>query len=80
MCVNGFFRRWRFDFSFPESKIAVEVEGGVHTNGRHNRGAGYEKDLEKYNEAVKLGWRVFRYTTGQVDKGTAIDQLLEVLK
>ncbi len=54
-------RRWRFDFAFPDKKIAVEVEGGIWARGRHTRGGGYAGDVEKYNEAVKLGWRVLRY-------------------
>lgn len=29
-------------------------------NGRHNRGSSIEADFEKYNAAVKLGWRVLR--------------------
>lgn len=73
-------RRWRFDFAFPELKLAVEVEGGTYTNGRHTRGSGYEKDLEKYNEAAKLGWKVLRYTTGQVTNGKAINEVAEVIK
>lgn len=53
-------RRWRFDYAWPEHKIALEVEGGVWTGGRHTRGAGFLGDMEKYNEAGRLGWRVFR--------------------
>lgn len=53
-------RRWKFDFAWPELKIAVEVEGGVWSSGRHTRGAGFIADCEKYNEAARLGWRVFR--------------------
>lgn len=56
-------KRWRFDFALPEHKIAIEVEGGTWSNGRHTRGAGYRKDCEKYNAANVLGWHVLRYTT-----------------
>lgn len=54
-------RRWKFDFADPKNKIAVELEGGIWTNGRHTRGKGFKADTEKYNEAVKLGWKVLRY-------------------
>ena len=53
-------RKWRFDFADPVSKVAVEIEGGVYQNGRHNRGGGFIQDCEKYNTATAQGWRVFR--------------------
>lgn len=56
-------RKWRFDFAIPDHRIALEIEGGHWSGGRHVRGVGYRNDCEKYNEAVKLGWRVLRYTT-----------------
>lgn len=40
--------------------VALEVEGGVWIGGGHNRGAGFVKDMEKYNEAAALGWRIIR--------------------
>lgn len=73
-------RRWRFDFAFPANMLAVEVEGGTWSGGRHTRGSGYAKDMEKYNAAVKLGWRVLRYSTDMVLAGTAIEEVSEFLK
>jgi hypothetical protein len=55
-------RKWRFDYAFPDSMVAVEVEGGVWTGGRHTSGAGFVKDMEKYNTALLHGWRVYRTT------------------
>ena len=55
-------RRWRFDYAIPEHKIALEVEGGVWTQGRHTRPQGFLGDIEKYNTATLMGWRVFRTT------------------
>ena len=56
-------RMWRFDFAYPDKKVAIECEGGVWTQGRHTRGAHYGQDCDKYNAAVLLGWKVLRYTT-----------------
>jgi len=53
-------RRWRFDYAWPQKRIALEVEGGIWIQGRHVRGYGYEKDIEKYNQAQLLGWIVLR--------------------
>lgn len=55
-------RRWRFDYAWPEKRVALEVEGGVWTGGRHTRGKGFLADVEKYNAAALAGWRVFRTT------------------
>jgi very-short-patch-repair endonuclease len=64
-------RRWRFDFAWPEFKVAAEIDGGQWSNGRHVRGYGFEGDAEKLNAAQELGWRVFRYTARQVLGGVA---------
>ncbi len=59
-------RKWRFDYAWVNEKVAVEVEGGIYSGGRHVRGAGYEKDMEKYNHAQLLGWTVLRYTPQRI--------------
>lgn len=72
-------RRWRFDFANPRLKIAVEQEGGVWSFGRHTRGSGFVKDMEKYNMAVKLGWRVLRFTPQQIRSGEAARFVEEII-
>ena len=68
-------RKWRFDYVLSDRKVptgtAIEIEGGLHTRGRHVRPKGYEADLEKYNTATLMGWRVLRFSTGQVLRGEA---------
>ena len=59
-------RRWRFDYAHLPTKTAIEINGGVWSGGRHNRGAGYLRDREKVNAAQMLGWKVFELGTGQV--------------
>lgn len=72
-------RRWRADFCFMDSKIIVEVEGGTFVNGRHNRGASFDKDCEKYAEAMMLGYRVLRVTGTHIKSGQAIQWIDSLL-
>jgi len=65
-------RRFRFDFAWPQHMIAVEIEGGTWTQGRHVTGTGFAKDCEKYNLATLSGWRVYRFTTQMVEDRSAI--------
>lgn len=60
-------RGWRFDYAHPGAMVAIELEGGIWTNGRHTNGAGFIGDCAKYNEAALLGWTVFRIPTSGVD-------------
>lgn len=73
-------RKYRFDFAWPDKKLAVEVEGGTSFGrSRHSKGEGFERDIAKYNRAARDGWVVLRYSTRMVTDGTAIDEVLEVL-
>ena len=51
--------------------MALEIEGGVWTRGRHTRAKGYIGDMEKYNAAALMGWHVLRVTPQQVSSGEA---------
>jgi hypothetical protein len=56
-------RFWRFDYAWPEVRLAVEVEGGIWRKGggAHSHPLNIERDAEKYTAAGLLGWRVLRY-------------------
>lgn len=66
--AKEFGRKWRFDFCWPSEKVAVEIEGGAWSGGRHTRGSGFKKDAEKYNAGVSLGYRILRYPEGNWDE------------
>ena len=68
-------RKWRFDFAIPEHKIALEVEGGVWTGGRHTSSTGFLKDMEKYNTATLMGWKVLRTTPDDLYKSKTLNML-----
>ena len=73
-------RRWRADFAWTLADLLVEVEGGAWVNGRHVRGSGFTKDLEKYNSATMGGWRLLRFTPAQVESGEALAMIEAALK
>ena len=54
-------RKWRFDYALPELKIAIEIDGGLFTGGRHSGGRGQLNDMEKMNMAASEGWLVFHF-------------------
>lgn len=73
-------RRWRFDLAWPAAGLAVEVDGGVWARGRHNRGAGFIADAEKYNTGQLLGWVILRYTDREIRDGSACREIAEALR
>lgn len=64
-------RRFRWDFCWRDSHTAVEIQGGVYSGGRHTRGKGYERDMEKHNLLALDGWTVLYFTGGQLRKDPA---------
>lgn len=82
-------RLWRFDFANKELKLAVEVEGitswgknkdGSIKLGRHQTADGMERDLEKYSEAMILGWNVYRCSPNMIKSGYAAKTINSLYK
>ena len=73
-------RRWRFDFAITDRRIAIEIEGGVFSQGRHTRGIGFVNDCEKYNTATAMGWRIFRFPATHINHDclNPINQLIQM--
>lgn len=71
-------RKWRFDFAWPERKVALEVEGGIWVRGAHTRGAHFISDCDKYNAAGLMGWRVFRVTEAHIRRGNIVELLQNI--
>lgn len=68
-------RMWRFDYAFPDFRVAVEVEGGGWIGGRHTSGKGFAADLEKYSEAAAQGWLIIRCAPSNLLTLTTIDRI-----
>ena len=64
-------RKWRVDFYLPDLNTMLEIEGAVWVAGRHTRGSGFVKDMEKYNAIAQAGYRLLRFATEDVMRGRA---------
>ena len=73
-------RQWRFDYAWPDQKIALEIEGGGFVGGRHSTGVGMMADCEKYSWAAILGWCLVRATHRMIKDGIAITLLQEAFR
>jgi hypothetical protein len=62
-------RKWRFDWLF-DGWLAVEIQGGLFTQGRHVRGAALKREYQKLNEAAILGFTVLLTTPDEVKDGS----------
>jgi hypothetical protein len=62
-------RDWRFDFAWPDSKKALEIDGGqwMAGGGRHNT----DGDREKLNTAARIGWAVMRISVSEMKRDPA---------
>ena len=72
-------RAWRFDFAWPEQKLALEIQGGNWIGGAHVRPAALCKEYEKLNAAAIQEWRVLFVTPEDVDSGKAVTLIMEAL-
>lgn len=81
-------REFRFDFAWPDRKLAAEVDGGRfllrRSKKQHGRlvPVGYHATVEDYrkmNAAIQLGWRVLKYTDSMVTSGEAVRELRSIL-
>jgi len=75
-------RDFRFDFAWPDRKIAVEIDGAIAKGGQggHTSIKGYTDDRQKDCEAAVLGWTVIRVTGQMVKTGYAINVLSRLFK
>lgn len=67
-------RRWELDFAWLMQRVAIEVQGGMHSRGAHVRPAGYRRDSQKSRRAQLMGWIVLPCTAADLsDKSIIAD-------
>lgn len=73
-------RQWRADYCWPSYCLILEVEGGVWGQGRHTRGSGFMKDMDKYNEMAVLGFKLIRTTPSLISKRATIELIKRAMQ
>jgi very-short-patch-repair endonuclease len=69
-------RKWRFDYAYPEIKLAIEIEGGIYNRKAHGSITGIKRDIEKYTAAAVLGWRIIRILPEDIMKRETIQNIV----
>lgn len=60
-------KNYRFDWCFPEIKLAIEYEGIFSEKSGHTTITGYTKDVRKYNLATLQGWTKISVTAADYE-------------
>jgi very-short-patch-repair endonuclease len=63
---EGYANHYKIDIADPERKIAIEIDGGSHSNPVIKA-----KDAKKQELLEIAGWKVFRYTNQEAIQNTA---------
>jgi very-short-patch-repair endonuclease len=58
-------RRYRLDIALVEQRLAIEVDGW-EWHGKHK--GDFSRDRERQNQLILNGWRVLRFTAGQINR------------
>jgi len=72
-------RKWRFDFAWPDKKVALEIQGGIWVAGFHSGGTGQYGDMEKLNEAAAMRWAVLQVEPRKICTAKTAELLRSVL-
>jgi very-short-patch-repair endonuclease len=67
-------RKWRWDFCWPDQRVAVEIDG---FGFGHQAQQCMAQDNEKANAGVASGWRVFRYNSRQLGSKKGVSDAVE---
>jgi len=73
-------RKWRGDFVWKNEKVALEVDGAIWTHGRHTRGSGYVKDMEKRRAYAELGYLLVPCSPTELHAGVWVEAVRGALR
>ena len=66
--IHGRHRYIDFALKMPDGRVAIEVDGNTWHDPANISQEKYHDDLLKQNSMVYEGWKVYRWTSAQIDK------------
>ena len=73
-------RKFRADFAFPASRLAIECQGGIFMRrGAHAGPTAAKRDMEKLNLYTVNGWRLLQFGPHHLTKG-ALPETLDAIR
>jgi hypothetical protein len=74
-------RRWRMDVCFPDADppLAIEVQGGLYSNGKHSREKGVRNDSQKSIEWQLAGGTIIHATPSMIKDESVVELIKEAL-
>lgn len=76
----GIQRKFRFDYYWPEFRLALEIEGGIFTRQAHGSIRGILRDKEKYSLAASAGVRVIAVPPNLMLKTQTFDMIKQAMR
>ncbi|WP_231489890.1 hypothetical protein [Pedobacter sp. Leaf170] len=75
-------RQYRFDYTIPKFKIAIEQNGGIWAKGNsgHSSGKGIQRDMDKSALAASLGWTVISRSPEQMQTSETINLIKSAIE
>jgi len=70
---------WRYDFFFPDSKLAVEINGGNWVQGRHTRADALQSEYRKEYASDVCGHVLIKFDGEMVKSGEAIQRTKQMI-
>lgn len=71
-------RQFKSDYYIPELRLLIEQEGGIYTKQAHGSVTGILRDIEKYNLATTLGYRILRYQPKDLISSKTIEDIKKI--
>ena len=73
-------RLWRSDVAWPRVRVALEIQGGNWTHGRHCRPSAMQSEYDKQNGYASRSWLCFYSDWAQMKKPELADMIVGTIQ